>query len=230
MNLRPSTTGFSAHAKKDPADGALYTWGLAQPPAIGLKVAKISADGAVQKVVTLPLQSMEMQLCHDCAMSAEHLVFMLPPWKLPPGNMAGALAGTSSFGHAFEWQEGVKAWLVVLKKSDLSVVHAKDIPSMSTYHFAGAYEADGKLHVLSNRLIGARRDLERNFADMYASEWSEQSYNLLCDYTVDLTSGALDASDPLVLPDVIHAPAVVRRCTSRAPGLTALDPTLAFSS
>ena len=159
----------------DPVDGTLYTWGLAKPPLIGLNVGKISADGTVNKVVSLPLQTMEMVLQHDCAMSANHLVFIVPPWKLPASAMTGALSGASSFGHAFGWQEGAGAWMVVLKKSDLSVVHAKEIPAMSTYHFAGAYETagDGKLHVLVNRLIGARRDLERNFGDMYASEWSE---------------------------------------------------------
>jgi hypothetical protein len=31
-------------------------------------VAKIAADGKVQKVISLPLQTMEMVLQHDCAM------------------------------------------------------------------------------------------------------------------------------------------------------------------
>lgn len=190
--------GFSAHAKKDPSDGTLYTWGLAKPPAIGIKVAKISAEGKVQKVANLPLQSMEMVLQHDCAMSENYLVFIVPPWKLPPGSMAGALSGTSSFGHAFQWQEGMNAWMVVMQKSDLSVVHTKEIPPMSTYHFAGAYEADGKLHILVNRLIGARKDLERNFGNMYDAVWTPLGYNLVCDYVMDLASGDLEASDPLV--------------------------------
>jgi all-trans-8'-apo-beta-carotenal 15,15'-oxygenase len=86
----------------------------------------------------------------------------------------------------------------------LSVVHAKEIPAMSTYHFAGAYEeagaGGGKLHVLVNRLIGARSELERNFGDMYGAEWSEPGYNTLCDYVVDIASGDLESSDPLVPP------------------------------
>ena len=192
--------GFSAHAKKDPTDGTLYTWGLAKPPAIGISVAKIAADGSVNKVVSLPLQTMEMVLQHDCAMSENYLVFIIPPWKLPASAMAGALSGASSFGHAFGWQEGAGAWMVIMEKKNLSVLHAKEIPAMSTYHYAGAYEDKGKLHVLVNSLIGARRELERNFGDMYAAEWSEPGYNVLCDYVVDVESGALESSDPVVHP------------------------------
>jgi len=40
--------------------------------------------------------------------------------------------------------------------------------------------------VLVNRLIGERKDLEANFANMYNSTWTESRYNLLCDYTIDL--------------------------------------------
>jgi len=71
-----------------------------------------------------------------------------------------------------------------MRKSDLSVMHAKEIPAMSTYHFAGAYEegftgagadggiTEGKVHVMVNRLIGQRKDLEANFSNMYNSTWS----------------------------------------------------------
>ena len=106
--------GFSAHAKRDSRDGTLYTWGLAKPPAIGVKVAKIDASGAVEKVVDLPLPGPgpRFTLIHDCAMSENHLVFIIPPWKLEPGGeMAAALLGASSFGHAFEWDDdGARGW------------------------------------------------------------------------------------------------------------------------
>ena len=156
-------------------------------------------------------------MLHDAAMSANFLVFIVPPWTLPLGlRMVGALIGTCSFAASFDWQEGQGGWMVVMRKSDLSVVHAMEIPAMSTFHFAGAYEegvtgagADGgateaKLHVLVNRQIGMRADLEQNFKDMYKSTWTESAYNLLCDYTVDLASGELEASDP-VLPRVAAA-------------------------
>jgi carotenoid cleavage dioxygenase-like enzyme len=121
--------GFSAHAKRD-SDGSLYTWGLAAPPSIGVQVARISATGEVTHVVDLPLcasdlngalspERLEFALIHDCAMSEKHLVFVVPPWRLRPGfdgKLAKALAGATSFGHAFEWDDRRGAWLVVLRK------------------------------------------------------------------------------------------------------------------
>ena len=203
--------GFSAHAKRDSRDGTLYTWGLAKPPAIGFKVAKIDASGAVEKVADLPLPGPgpRFTLIHDCAMSENHLVFIVPPWKLEPGGkMAAALLGASSFGHAFEWDDGAGAWMIVVRKSDLSVAHAREIPSMSTYHFAGAYEtnADGsksngapeEIRVLVNELIGRRDDLEARFADMYSAEWAPDGYNLLSEYTVRMRDGALVSKSPVV--------------------------------
>ena len=143
--------GFSAHAKRD-SDGSLYTWGLAAPPSIGVQVARISATGEVTHVVDLPLcagdlngalspERLEFALIHDCAMSEKHLVFVVPPWRLRPGfdgKLAKALAGATSFGHAFEWDDRKGAWLVVLRKSDLSVVVARETKQASAYHFCGA--------------------------------------------------------------------------------------------
>lgn len=217
--------GFSAHAKKD-SDGSLYTWGLAAPPAIGVQVARISATGEVTHVVDLPLcagdldgsgsgsnalspERLEFALIHDCAMSKEHLVFVVPPWRLKPGldgKLVKALLGATSFGHAFEWDDRKGAWLVVLRKSDLSVVAARETKQMSTYHFCGARdefvveEKKKTCVVLVCELRGRRDALEARFADMYSSTWAEDGYNTLCEYVIDLKTGALLSDAPFVAP------------------------------
>jgi len=200
----PMPMGFSAHAKKD-ADGTLYTWGLAAPPAFGIRVAKISKSGVAENVVDLPLGatgavSFEFTLVHDCAMSEKHLVFLVPPWRLKPGmdgKLVKALAGAVSFGHAFSWDENRGAWLVVLRKSDLSVVVARETQRMSAYHFAGARDVPGDaanggndtVRVLVGVLRGDRPNLEKRFGDMYSSEWADDGYNALREYSVDLNTG-----------------------------------------
>ena len=208
--------GFSAHCKKD-ADGTLYTWGLSSPPAVGMRVAKLSKTGQVQKAVDLPLGNTrddpavkyEFTLIHDCAMSEKHLVFVVPPWRLKPGfdgKLVKALAVVESFGHSFSWDSGKGAWVVVLRKSDLSVVVAQETKNMSTYHFAGAYDVAGddangdgnSIRVLVNELIGTRVDLEKRFGDMYNSVWGDDGYNILCEYVVDLKSGELVKDNPVV--------------------------------
>ena len=225
--------GFSAHAKRD-SDGSLYTWGLAAPPSIGVQVARISATGEVTHVVDLPLcagdlngalspERLEFALIHDCAMSEKHLVFVVPPWRLRPGfdgKLAKALAGATSFGHAFEWDDRKGAWLVVLRKSDLSVVVARETKQASAYHFCGARDEarrrddDGASDassdasdrhaetcvVLVGELRGRRDDLEARFADMYASVWAEDGYNTLREYVIDVNSGALLSDAPFATP------------------------------
>ena len=203
--------GFSAHAKKDPRDGTLYTWGLAAPPAIGVVAAKIDARGTVLKTAPLPLPPFAFTLIHDCAMSENYLAFIVPPWTLEPGaGMVGALSGAASFGHAFEWRGDERgATLIVLRKSDLGVVVGpREIHAMSTYHFAGAHEdpsdpsdpSDAKktLKIWVNELIGSRPNLEARFANMYDAEWAPDGYNLLAEYAVNLEDGTLESRDLLV--------------------------------
>ena len=173
--------------------------------------------------------------------------------------MGGALAGSESFGHSFDWRDDLGTHLVIIEKATMAVVHQGTIPAMSTYHFAGAYEevaevpanrvdrggsrdehddpfefcgytgfgdaecadddapdvGNGKeqngekdaedeprtrelLHILVNRLNGDRRALEANFSSMYDSVWDPAGYNTLCDYVVDLGTGALLSSEALV--------------------------------
>lgn len=192
--------GFSAHSKQDPRDGTIYTWGLNKPPAIGLSVAKIDKNGKVLNVTGLPGSQPfpEFTLLHDCAMSENYLTFFVCPWILAPGNALRAISGLRSFGHSFEWSEDRETWMVVMRKSDLSVVHAKNIPSFSSYHTCDSYEEDGKLKVLYCRLRGDRTDLERMFGNMYEAKWSSKHYNDLHEMTIDIATG--EVRDELALP------------------------------
>lgn len=192
--------GFSAHSKQDPRDGMLYTWGLKKPPFIGISVAKVSANGEVLKVVDMPFPTgvPEFALLHDCAMSENYLTFFMCPWVLPKENIAGALSGLSSFGHSFRWSDERETWMVVVRKSDLSVVHAKNVPAFSSYHTCDSYEEIGKLKVLYCKLRGSRAELEKNFGDMYASEWTAAQYNDLHEMTIDIATG--DVTDAIAMP------------------------------
>lgn len=49
--------------------------------------------------------------------------------------------GLAPLGWQFRWKEGEPTRVLVVRKSDMSVVADTTVPSMSLYHFAGAYEA-----------------------------------------------------------------------------------------
>ena len=191
--------GFSAHSKRDARDGTVYTWGLKKPPFIGLSVAKIDAAGKVTGVADMPFPSTpEFALLHDCAMSENYLTFFICPWVLPPANIAGALSGLKSFGHSFEWTNERDTWMVVMRKSNLSVVHAKYIPRFSSYHVCDSYENGDELSVLVCKLRGDRAGLERNFADMYNAEWSSRHYNNLHELKIDVKTGDVLSDTPVI--------------------------------
>lgn len=192
--------GFSAHSKQDPRDGTLYTWGLKKPPFIGISVGKVSATGEVLKVSDLPFPFgvPEFALLHDCGMSENYLTFFFCPWVLPKNAILGALSGAKSFGHSFRWSDERETWMVVMRKSDLSVVHAKNVPAFSSYHVCDSFEENGKLKVLYCRLRGDRTGLEENFSDMYAAKWTARHYNDLHEMTIDIATG--EVMDELTMP------------------------------
>lgn len=189
--------GFSAHSKQDiDRDGTIYTWGLKKPPFIGIAVGKIAANGDVLKVADFPFPELipEFALIHDCAMSENYLTFFFCPWVLPKNAIARALSGLNSFGHSFDWSDERQTWMVVMRKSDLQVVHAKNIPAFSSYHTCDSYEEEGKLKVLYCKLRGDRAGLEKNFGDMYSAVWTDDHYNDLFEMTIDIATGDVSQS------------------------------------
>ena len=81
-----------------------------------------------------------------------------------------------------------------MRKSDLQVVHAKNIPAFSSYHTCDSYEEEGKLKVLYCKLRGDRAGLEKNFGDMYSAVWTDDHYNDLFEMTIDIATGDVSQS------------------------------------
>ena len=191
----------------------------------GYQVAKISRTGEVLQVAPLPTQSSsEMVLVHDCGMSENYLVFLQPPYAASGAKMLGALTGIASFGHSYQWLGSAErgTWLTILRKSDLSVVHAHlmdDVAHtgpLSFYHYANAYEDAGLLHVLVCRQIGSREELEARFSDMYATVWQGRDFNHIYNYAIDIASGTLKSFEPIV-PVASPSPSAAARFEGQLP-------------
>ena len=175
--------GFAAHSKVDANDGFMYAWGLAKPPALGHRFAKISPSGEVLKTTSVPLPDpLGFYLLHDACDTENYIIFVVVPWKATAGQIMPALIGVESFGHSFSYDANAKTRIVAMRKSDLSVVMEVDVENFSSYHNAGAYEDEqGNIHALVCKLEGDRPDLEKNFSDMYNSVWTSKQYNHLYD-------------------------------------------------
>jgi len=180
--------GFAAHSKIDANDGYMYAWGLAKPPALGHRFAKISPNGEVLKTTNVPLPDpLGFFLLHDACDTENYVVFVIVPWKATVGEIMPALIGVESFGHSFSYDATAKTRIVAMRKSDLSVAMEVDVENFSSYHNAGAYEDEqGNIHALVCKLEGDRRDLEKNFSDMYDSVWTSKQYNHLYDVCISV--------------------------------------------
>ena len=110
------------------------------------------------------------------------------PRKLEPGEDGGA-PWAHVGRHPVEWDDDEGAWMVVVRKSDLSIAHAGEIPSMSTYHFAGAYETNDEIRVLVNELA-VDASTSARFSDMYWRS-GRRTGTILSEYAADARRGAV---------------------------------------
>ncbi|MBQ5947167.1 carotenoid oxygenase family protein [Massilia sp. ST3] len=124
---------FSAHPKLDPQGGM---WNFGALPGSGrIAVYQIGAGGQVLRtgVVEAPQQAM----VHDFAVSAKHLVFLLPPYDLRPG-------ASLSFAERHKWAgDGPAARplrVVVVAKDTLAVRQVFELSPAMVFHFGNAWE------------------------------------------------------------------------------------------
>ena len=239
---------FSAHGKVCPCTGELFNFGLGQftPGRQGLQVWRLPPpEGALPGSCPEPPASTFLpfknpgcvSFVHDCALSTGHLVFVIPPWVCPDWKATASIVGLAPpFGHCFEWREELGTRLVVLDRATLKVAADLQVPrTFSTYHFANAFEQDGRLTVLVNSLNGSREGLERQFSDMYAASFGHETTNTLTRLVLDLETGELLEDAPAVQAGVsgsefpvIHPDFVGRRnrfvyTSAVGPGSTSLN-------
>ena len=204
---------FSAHGKICPRTGELFNFGLGEfsPGRQGLNVWRLHPppeDGSAPRPPAstfLPFKNTGyVCFVHDFALSSEHLVFVIPPWVCSDLKATASILGLAPpYGHCFEWKEEMGTRLVVLRRDSLEVVHDLQVPeTFSTYHFANAFESNGKLTVLVNSLNGSRENLERQFSNMYAASFGHDTSNTLTRLVLDLDTGHVLEQAPAVQPSV----------------------------
>lgn len=124
---------FSAHPKADP-DGGLWNFG-AMPGSDKLAIYRVSAAGvmATPAVIDVP----KMAMVHDFVVSARHLIFLIPPYDLVPGE-------DKSFAEMHVWAgSGTHARplrAIVVAKDTLQVRKVFDLPPHMVFHFGNAWD------------------------------------------------------------------------------------------
>ncbi|MEH6436165.1 carotenoid oxygenase family protein [Massilia sp. DD77] len=124
---------FSAHPKIDP-QGGMWNFG-AMPGAERIALYQIGAGGEVLRTAVIPVPQQAM--VHDFAVSAKHLIFLIPPYDLQPG-------ASMSFAERHAWAgDGPSARplrVLVVDKASLAVRRVFELPPAMVFHFGNAWE------------------------------------------------------------------------------------------
>lgn len=193
---------FSAHPKMDPA-GGMWNFG-ALPGANKLVIYRIGADGkmASHSVIDVP----QLAMVHDFAVSAKHLIFLIPPYDMVHGD-------DKSFADMHQWA-GTGAGArplraVVVAKDTLQVRKIFELPPHMVFHFGNAWD-DGATTRFDVVLHGgdALMDVSRLMQGERPSNDPERSY--AAQITLDYAKGSADvarllgASEfPRVMPQMV---------------------------
>lgn len=124
---------FSAHPKLDPQGGM---WNFGALPGSG-RIALYQIDAAGQVLRTAMVAVPQQAMVHDFAVSAKHLIFMIPPYELLPGK-------DLSFAERHAWAgsgpEARPLRIVVVAKDTLAVRQVFELPPQMVFHFGNAWE------------------------------------------------------------------------------------------
>lgn len=130
----PETAGmaFSAHPKLEP-DGTLWNFGVTSFRGL-LSIYRINAGGELVQATTFPVPDIAM--VHDFAVTARHLVFLLPPLVF---DTERARSG-SSFLDAHVWKPELGMRVLVLPKDALDRPQWFELPAGFVFHLGNAWE------------------------------------------------------------------------------------------
>ena len=132
---------FSAHPKVEP-DGTLWNFGVSSG-AGRISLYRIGADGRVLQTATLPVDNPAM--VHDFAVTARHLVFLLPPFIFDSERAENG----ATFLDSHVWRPGLGMRVLVLPKDQLDAPRWFELPAGFVFHLGNAWEEarSGVIHL-----------------------------------------------------------------------------------
>lgn len=129
----PETAGlpFSGHPHAD-ASGTLWNFGLAYDGR--LVVWEIAPDGSLRRCRVLDVGY--AGLMHDFAVTARHLLFVMPPLAVDRDRF-----GRTAFLKSLAWRPERGLRLLLVDKADLRVVRETAVPARFVFHLGDAWES-----------------------------------------------------------------------------------------
>lgn len=131
---------LAAHPHRHPERPESFAFGVRYARSAYLDVLRIPDHGPARRLVSLPL--LVPALVHDFAVTARHLVFVLPPLWLDPDEPAGR-----SFAERLRWRTGEACRVLVLPIDEPDRPVWLEAEPFFLWHVANAFE-DGPALVL----------------------------------------------------------------------------------
>ncbi len=123
---------FSAHPKLEP-NGTLWNFGYALNQGL-LVLYHIGNTGKLSKAGTVPIDNLGM--VHDFAVTARHLVFVIPPLVYDRTRFGPR----RSFLDSHDWRPELGTRILVVAKDDFSQRRWYQLPAGFSFHFGNAWE------------------------------------------------------------------------------------------
>lgn len=137
----PKNVSFTAHPKFDPATGFGYTYGIEQGVSRALKVYRMNPwSGELEELYSL--NQSRVYMIHDMLMTADHLVFLIPPAFF---KLTGVLFGDGALAHALDFDPRSPTRLLVLDKRGKERPIEVALPASLVFHHGNAHLEDGLL-------------------------------------------------------------------------------------
>jgi carotenoid cleavage dioxygenase-like enzyme len=132
---------FSAHPKVEP-DGTLWNFGISSGAGM-LSIYRIAANGDLLTATSMKIPRIAM--VHDFAVTARHLVFLMPPLLFDVDRMRHG----ESFLDSHEWKPEVGMRALIVDKNDLSRMRWFELEAGMLFHIGNAWEdeARGVIHI-----------------------------------------------------------------------------------
>jgi all-trans-8'-apo-beta-carotenal 15,15'-oxygenase len=186
----PGNTPFTAHPKFDRVSGVGYGYGVTQGMPMKLSVFRMERDGRLTPLHSVPLDGYFM--IHDMVLSAEHIVFLIPPVRF---DFATLLTGKATIADAVKYFEKEPTRIVVLRRDGTGKPVTIELPASMVFHHGNAFERDGKL--VFDSVLNPDGAVLNELANWDRQDASRANPARLTRLVVDLAKGVVESRTDL---------------------------------
>jgi carotenoid cleavage dioxygenase-like enzyme len=190
----PKDVTFTAHPKRDPASGAVYSYGISKSLFPNLKVYRSDATSAkLTELYSIDING--FYPTHDMMMTENHLIFVISPVKI---NLAKAALTLGTIADSLEYDPSQPLRIIVARKDgSQDPLEISSAPSGLIFHHCNAFE-----DASTGRLVFYSMLMDDAQAYTLFKNWAAQSLppapvSKITRFELDLAQGTVFSRAPI---------------------------------